>query len=221
MSEQSTQERSRVRYLALAGVAVLAIGAIAYLAVPGWSGISAASADAHVIASAQSTLPGPMPGAPTQQPTPSPTPSVGPQPVSHPTPTALKPLNALLVKIWNSGPAGKLLAAVATLSSSTLLAQQTQQYVDMLLDCRKLRTAVGMAKLAELIPDIAMQTKYAAALGSFQLAAASCMAGIKVVPDGVEDTVTKVDQTDMNTVSSDLSSGISDLFTGTEMLRQQ
>src|SRR5450756_1029754 len=135
MSEQSAQERSRIRILALAGVAVLAIGAIAYLAVPGLSGISAASADAHVTspsahAGAQSPVPGPMPGAPTQQPTPPPTPSVGPQPVAHVTPTALMPSNPALVKIWNSGPAGKLLAAVATLSSSTLLAQETQQYAD-------------------------------------------------------------------------------------------
>jgi hypothetical protein len=47
------------------------------------------------------------------------------------------------------------------------------------------------------------------------------MAGIQVVPDGVEDTVTNVNQADMDTVSSELSSGTSDLFAGTEMLRQQ
>jgi hypothetical protein len=226
MSEQSAQERSRARNLALAGVAVLSVGAIAYLAVPGLSGISAASADAHAMLpsvhpGAQAPIPGPMPGAPTRQPTPPPTPSVGPQPISHPTPTALKPSNPTLVKIWNSGPAGQLLAAVATLSSSARLAQETQQYPDMLLDCRKLSTAVATARLAELIPDLAMQTKYATALDSFKLAAVSCMAGIQVVPDGVEDTVTNVNQADMDTVSSDLSSGISDLFAGTEMLRQQ
>jgi len=226
MSEQPAQERSRARNLALAGVAFLAIGAIAYVAVPGLSGISAASADAHVTplsahAGPQSTLPGPMPGAPTQQPTPPPTPSVGPQPVHHVTPMALKPSNPLLVKIWNSGRGGKVLAAVAALSSSTLLANETQQYADMLLDCKALSTAVGTAKLVTLIPDLAMQTKYATALDSFKLAAASCIAGIQVVPDGVEDTVTNVDQTDMNTVSSDLSSGVSDLFDGTEILRRQ
>jgi len=227
MSEQSAQERSRARNLALAGLTLLAIGAIAVLAVPGWSGISAASADGHVTppnahASSQSTIPGPMPGAPTQQPTPLPTPSVGPQPSPvRPTPTALRPSNPALVKIWNSGPGGKVLAAVAALSSSALLAKETQQYADMLLDCKALSSAVETAKLVTLIPDLAMQTKYGTALRSFQLAAASCIAGIRVVPDGAEDTVTHVDQTDMNTVSSDLSSGTSDLFAGTEMLRQQ
>lgn len=225
MSEQSAQERSHTRNLALAGVAVLGVGAIAYLAVPGLSGVSAASAAAHVIAPSahagtESPIPGPMPGAPTQRPSPPPTPSVGPQPVSQVTPTALQPSNPALVTTWNSGPGGKILAAVAVLSSTTLLAKETQQYAEMLLDCKALSTAVRTAEQTALIPDTAMQTRYAAALDSFKLAVANCLAGIQVVPDGVEDTMTNVDQTDINAVSSDLSSGVSDLFTGTEMLRQ-
>jgi hypothetical protein len=237
MSDRSARQRSLAalrrapapaRNFSLLGVAVLGIGATTYLAVPGWSGRSSDSADARVLSvnaepREQSTLPGPMPGAPTQRPTApaTPTPSVGPHVFPQVRPTALQPSNPTLARNWNSGRGGKALAAVTALADNTLLAQQTGQYAIMLLDCEALNTALPNATQAGLIPDTAMQAKYATALGSFKLAAASCMAGIRQVPDGVEDTVTDVNQTLMDQAASELSSGVSDLFAATEVLRQQ
>lgn len=207
------------RNLSLMGVAFLVIGAITYVAVPAWSGTSANSANAGP--AGQPTPPGPMPGAPTQQPTPGPTPSGGPQDLPHVTPKVLWPSNPTLVKLWNSGPGGNALAAVTALSSDALLANATEQYPALLLDCRALDTAVRRSLLAGLLPDTAMRAEYAAALGSFKRAAGSCAAGIRLVPDGVEHTVTKVNQAVMDRVASELSTGVSDLFAATEMLRQQ
>jgi hypothetical protein len=221
------QTPAPARILSLTGVAFLAIGAIAYLAVPGWSGTSAASAGTHAPSasagtSGQPTLPGPMPGAPTQQPTTPavPTPSGGPQVILDVTPTALRPSNPMLVKAWNSGRGGDALATVTALSSNALLAKTLKQYPDMLQDCKALSTATGNAEQAGLIPDVAMEAKYVVALGLFKLAAVSCIAGIREVPVGVEDTVTDVNQTVVDTVASELSSGVSDLFGATGMLRK-
>jgi hypothetical protein len=215
------------RNLSLLGITLLVIGATAYLAVPAWSGTSAESPGPRALPaanpSATSTLPGPMPGAPTRLPTApaTPTPSVGPHHYVQVTPTALRPSNPGLARTWRSGKGGKALAAVTTLADNTLLAQQTDQYAIMLLDCESLKPAVRQAIRATLIPDRAMQGKYATALLSLKLAAAGCLAGIQQVPDGVEDTVTHVNQTVMAVVATELSSGVSDLFTATENLRQQ
>jgi hypothetical protein len=216
------------RNLSLLTGAFLVIGSITYFAVPAWSGTSAHAADvaaksANAVQPKPSpSLPGPMPGAPTQKPTPPVPPPGGPQPVPvRPTPTALQPSNPTLVKTWNSGPGGRVLATVTALSSNALLEKSTGQYALMLLDCQALSTALGNVKQAAFIPDTAMQAKYAAALSSFQLAAADCMTGIQEVPDGVEDTVTNVNQTVIDTVAAELSTGASDLFVATEMLRRR
>jgi hypothetical protein len=215
------------RQLSLLGIALLVAGATAYLAVPAWSGTSAAAGPRALAAaarpSATSTVPGPMPGAPTQPPTPnpSPTPSVGPHHYVQVTPTALLPVNPVLAKLWRSGKGGKDLATVTALADNTLLAQQTNQYSIMLLDCGSLKTAVGHALLTALIPDIAMHAKYLTALLSLRLAAVGCMTGIQQVPEGVEDTVIHVNQAVMDVVASELSTGVSDLFVATEDLRQQ
>jgi hypothetical protein len=74
---------------------------------------------------------------------------------------------------------------------------------------------------ARRIPDIAMEARYVTALVSLRLAAVNCMTAIQQVPDGVEDTVTDVNQTVMALVASELSSGESDLFAATELLREQ
>lgn len=238
MSEQSAEERHRrfpasARALSLTGVALLAIGVTTYFAVPAWSGTSAGPIAAWIppagtripvtaaSPSGQPTIPGPMPGAPTQTPTPSPPPTGGPQVITHATPTAIQPSNPALVSTWNSGPAGSALATVTELSSSALMAEAMGQYADMLQDCNALDAAIGSAKRAALIPDAAMQAEYAVALGSFDQAAESCGAGIRQLPEGVEDTVTEVNQTVMNNVGSRLSNGAFDLFDATGLLRRR
>jgi len=223
MSEQPAPERHPARNLSLLGVALLVIGAIAYCAVPASSGTVPHSASVLQPrpVKASPTIPGPMPGAPTQKPAPPPPPAGGPRPILHPMPIVLRPANPTLVKAWNSGAAGKALATVTALSSNALLERSTGQYALMLLSCKALNTALGNARKVALIPDLAMQAEYATALGSFQLAAASCILGIRMVPEGVEDTVTDVNQTLLAAVASELSSGASDLFTATELLRQQ
>jgi hypothetical protein len=223
-NEQSVHRRTpaAVRSYSLLGVALLAIGATTYLALPAWSGTSAgsvAAAKAHPTAS--STLPGPMPGAPTARPAPSATPTIGPHVYSHVTPTALLPSIPAFTRRWSSGSGGKALAAVTTLADNTLLAQQTGQYAIMLPDCQELKKAARRALIAEPIPDIAMEARYLTALVSLRLAAETCGTAIQQVPDGVEDTVTHVDQTVMALVASELSRGESDLFAATEMLRTQ
>jgi hypothetical protein len=230
MSEQSARQRpdrkATVRNLSLLGVAFLAIGTTIYVAVPAWSGTAAVSAGARPLAanarpSATSTLPGPMPGAPTQRPTPPAAPSIGPHIYRHITPRALRPANLRRARIWDSGRGGKALARVTALADNALLAQQTGQYALMLPECQALEGAAGKALLAEPIPDLAMQAKYTTALLLFKLAALGCVAGIQQVPEGVEDTVTHVNQVVMAQVASELSSGASDLFAATEMLRKQ
>lgn len=223
-NEQAALRRTpaAVRSYSLLGVALLAIGATTYLAVPAWSGTSAnsaAAAKAHPTAS--STLPGPMPGAPTAPPAPSATPTVGPHAYSHVTPTALLPSIPAFTRRWTSGSGGTALAAVTALADNTLLAQQTGQYAIMLPDCQALRKATRKALIAEPIPDIAMEARYLTALTSLKLAAVTCVTAIQQVPDGVEDTVTHVNPTVMALVASELSSGESDLFAATEMLRKQ
>jgi hypothetical protein len=223
-NEQAAHRRTpaAVRSYSLLGVALLAIGATAYLAVPAWSGTSAhsvAAAAAHP--SASSTLPGPMPGAPTARPAPSATPTIGPHVYSHVTPTALLPSIPAFTRRWSSGSGGTALAAVTALADNTLLAQQTGQYAIMLPDCQELKKAARRALIAEPIPDIAMEARYLTALVSLKGAAVTCETAIQQVPDGVEDTVTHVDQTLMALVASELSRGESDLFAASEMLRKQ
>jgi hypothetical protein len=217
------------RNLSLLTGAFLVIGSIAYFAVPAWSGTSANAADVATGAGAgqsrpapSATIPGPMPGAPTQKPTLPPPPTGGPRPFPvRPTPIALQPSNPRLVKTWNSGPGGRALAAVTELSSNALFERSTGQYALMLLDCKALSTAVSKALLAPFIPDLPMQVKYLTTLTSFQLAAVECVTAIHEVPDGVEDTVTNVNPTVMDLAASGLSTGASDLYVATEMLRRR
>jgi hypothetical protein len=225
---KATRRRTAIpaRHFSLLGVGLLVIGAISYFAVPAMSRTLAHSADARTLSArpgpnGQPTLPGPMPGAPTQKPTPSAPPSGGPRPSSRPRPTALRPSSPARVKTWNSGAGGKALASVTALSSNVLLANSTGQYTVMLLDCKALNIAVRKAFRAPLIPDLAMQVQYTAALGLFKQAVSGCRVAIQQVPDGVEDTVTHVNQTVMDLVATELSTGVSDLFAATEMLRQQ
>jgi hypothetical protein len=237
MSEPSAQERGSlpahrraptpVRHLSLAGVALLTIGAITYLVIPGAFGTQVADAGASQAGHAMA--PGPMPGAPTRRATTSATaPPPGAPQASRDAPTAptgaptpLQPSDPALVKTWNSGLGGQALAAVIVESSSALIANAVGQYANMLQYCKALSVAAGNSESAASIPDTAMQAKYAAALSLFKLAAGNCTAGIRVVPDGVEDTTTEVNHTDVNLTATELSSAMPLLYIGTEMLRRQ
>lgn len=212
-----------VRHLCLAGVALLIIGAITYLVIPGASGTQAAdgaSPAGHAMA------PGPMPGAPTHRAATSatpPPPGAPPAVRDAPTevPTALRPSDPALVETWNSGLGGQALAAVTADSSNALMANAVGQYANMLWYCQALSVAAGNSGSAAPIPDAAMQAKYAAALSLLKLAAGNCTAGIRVVPDGVEDTVTEVNHADVNLAATELSSAMSLLYIGTEVLRRR
>jgi len=235
MPEPSAQERGslparrRVRtpagHLSLAGVALFTIGAITCLVIPWASGTQAADSGASPAGHAMA--PGPMPGAPTVRATAAatalPPPSV-PQAVSDaPTeaPTPLRPSDPAPVKTWNSGHGGHALVAVTADSGDVLMASAAGQYANMLPYCKALSVAAGNSESAAPIPDRAMQAKYAAALSLFKLAAASCTAGIQVVPDGDEATVTKVNHIDLDLAAAELSRATSLLYIGTEMLRRR
>jgi hypothetical protein len=227
MSDPSARKRhavlrhvpARPFNLSVLGVAVIAIGAIGWLAIPGASGTRAAEGGAGGHAS----VPGPMPGAPSpsQQPTLLDTPVPTGQPTSTPTPTALQPTNAPVVKTWNSGHGGRALAALTQQAGEVVIANATQQYADMLLDCEALSTAVDGAQQATPIPDTRMQLDYSLALTAFKLATGDCIAGIQVIPNGVEDTVTNVNQVDLAAAITELHTGTALLYVGTEMLRRQ
>lgn len=238
MSEPPAQERgslparrrapASVRHLCLAGVALLTIGAITYLVIPRASGTQVAGGGASPAGHAMA--PGPMPGAPTHRATTSATaPPPGapqairdaPEEVPATAPTALPPSDPAPVKTWNSGPGGQALAAVTVESGDTLMANAVGQYANMLGYCKALSVAAGNSESAAPIPDAVMQAKYAAAVSLFKLAAGNCTAGIRVVPDGVEDTITDVNHADVNRAATELSSAMSALYTGTEMLRRQ
>ena len=77
------------------------------------------------------------------------------------------------------------------------MAHSSGQYPEMLQSCRALASAVQAAQAAPVIPDSAMQTKYEASLLSFKAAAADCTAAITQSSEGVEDTVTNVDQAEI------------------------
>jgi hypothetical protein len=227
MSEPSAPERGSrsarrrapapVRRLCLAGVALLTIGVLSYLVIPGAFGIQAAG---------ESVAPGPMPGAPTHRATPTatPPPPGAPQPGSSgaaAAPTALQPSDPAVVRTWNSGSGGQALAAVTAAAGNALMANAVGQYPDMLSYCKALGVAAGNSESAAPIPDVAMQAKYAAALSMFKLAAGNCTAGIRLVPDGVEDTTTEVNHADVNLAATELRSAMSLLYAGTEMLRRR
>jgi hypothetical protein len=168
-----------------------------------------------------SAEPGPMSGPPaghragraakpTTQPTTQPTPAPG----------ALWPSNPAAAASWNAGQPGKALAHVTALSGDVLMAHGSGQYAQMLQACEALYGQVGTAAGLAPIPDTAMQGFYAKSLTAFKSGIAACEAGITQQEVGVEDTVTHVNQADVQLALTSFGTGVSDLYISTESLRK-
>jgi hypothetical protein len=140
---------------------------------------------------------------------------------TQPGPRPIKPTNPAPVESWDAGQGGKALSAITAQSGSVLMAHSAGQYSEMLQSCQALASAVQAARTAPVIPDSAMQAKYAASLTAFGTAGAECTAAITQSTEGVEDTVTNVDQAKISQSISELNVGIADLYAATEVLRKQ
>jgi hypothetical protein len=156
-----------------------------------------------------------MPGAPTVR---KPVKSVA---LAASTPRPLKPSNAAQTKEWNKGSGGTALSAVTRDSGTVLMAHATGQYTQMLQACRALDTAIKDAEALSPIPDAAMQRMYTKSLSAFSTGVADCEAGISQHAEGVEDTVTHVNQADIKQAITEFSVGTTDLYRATEVLRKQ
>jgi hypothetical protein len=132
----------------------------------------------------------------------------------------LLPANGAQVTSWNKGSGGTALSAVTVASGNVMMAHASAMYPEMLLACHALTTAVQQANGVAPIPDTAMQHEYAAALSAFKQGAADCTAGITQHIEGPEDTVTNVNQADVNSAVASISVGLSKLYIATEVLRK-
>jgi hypothetical protein len=214
----------------VAGVAVAVIGLGIYFATSGSAGSRTASGhtpssvrgvtSSASAASAGRSISGPMPGAP-RTPQAAVSASASTPARTQPGPRPIKPTNPAPVESWDAGQGGKALSAITAQSGSVLMAHSAGQYSEMLQSCQALASAVQAARTAPVIPDSAMQAKYAASLTAFGTAGAECTAAITQSTEGVEDTVTNVDQAKISQSISELNVGIADLYAATEVLRKQ
>jgi hypothetical protein len=165
---------------------------------------------------AGASIPGPMPGAPS-----------GPLKSGHTSTTSsgakkpIKPTNPAQVKSWNSGQAGKAMAQVTTLAGTVLMAHGGGQYPQMLQACKTLSGAVQSAAALPQIPDAAMRDYYQKSLNAFKSGIAKCQSGITQHEEGVEDTVTQVNQADIQQTLKQFGTGMTDLYIATDYLRKQ
>jgi hypothetical protein len=165
---------------------------------------------------AGASIPGPMPGAPS-----------GPLKSGHTSTTSsgakkpIKPTNPAQVKSWNSGQAGKAMAQVTTLAGTVLMAHGGGQYPQMLQACKTLAGAVQSAAALPQIPDAAMRDYYQKSLNAFKSGIAKCQSGITQHEEGVEDTVTQVNQADIQEALKRFGTGMTDLYIATDYLRKQ
>jgi hypothetical protein len=100
------------------------------------------------------------------------------------------------------------------------MAHGVGQYPQMLQACRALSASVHGAEALPPIPDAAMQQVYAKSLAAFSSGTAECLVGITQHSDGVEDTVTQVNQAVIQQALKQFSVGISDLYVATGVLRK-
>jgi hypothetical protein len=136
------------------------------------------------------------------------------------TPKPLKPSDPVRVSAWNKGPAGAALSQVTSQAGTVLMAHGVGQYPSMLQACKALSASVQAAEALPPIPDAAMQQVYAKSLAAFSSGTAKCLAGITQHSEGVEDTVTDVNQVVIQQALKHFSVGISDLYVATQVLRK-
>lgn len=217
-----------VLILTLAAAAV-AIGS--YLAVSGSPGGQSASGrlSGNVLNPAQGASvttagavapPGPMPGAPAGHQSPATDPASSPAKMQN-VPKPLRPSDPAQVKSWNSGQAGAALARVTSQAGAVLMAHGSGQYTQMLQACEALSGAVKTAEALPPVPDAAMQNIYSKSLAAFKAGIVKCEAGITQHPEGVEDTVTHVNPSDIQQAVKQFGTGMTDLYIATEVLRKQ
>lgn len=227
---QVLKSRLSVAVLALS---VIGISVGSYLAVssspPGQSAtgnvsrnvVGTSSKGANTAASA---VPGPMPGAPTTSgthPAHGTSASVSDHGQSADTPKALKPSNLARVSSWNKGPAGTALSLITSQAGTVMMARGTGQYPQMLQACKALSGSVQSAEALPPIPDAGMQQLYTKSLAAFDSGIAACVQGITQHSEGVEDTVTDVNQAYVKQAVNHFNVGMTDLYLATEVLRKQ
>lgn len=110
---------------------------------------------------------------------------------------------------------------VTTTAGTVLMAHGSGQYPQMLQACKALASAVTAATALAPIPDAAMERAYVKSLTAFRSGTADCEAGITQHEEGVEDTVTQVNQATIDRAMKQFSAGMTDLYIATEYLRQK
>lgn len=119
------------------------------------------------------------------------------------------------VASWQAGVGGRDLTAVSSQLGNALQAAGVRQYASMRYACTQLAANVAKAEAGPPIPDAAMQTLYAKALGELAKGAAGCQAAISAKQNGDESVQTHVDTTRLNRSISELSAGSTNLFRST------
>jgi hypothetical protein len=134
-------------------------------------------------------------------------------------PKPLRPHDPAMVNSWNSGSGGKALKRITAQAGTVLMAHGAGQYPEMKSACAALSSAVATAQAAPALPDATMQREYQISLKAFRTGAAECRAAISQHAEGAEDTVTNVNSALIKTAVAKISTGMTDLYIATDMLR--
>jgi hypothetical protein len=181
---------------------------------------TATGLSANGVPTAGALAPGPMPGAPSNAAGSSHTTGSASSAKGATGPKPLQPTDPVQVKSWNAGQAGKAMAKVTAVAGTVLMAHGSGQYPQMLQACKTLAGAVQTAAALPPIPDAAMFRYYQKSLDAFKSGIADCEAGITQHEEGVEDTVTQVNQTDTTLAVKRFGTGMTDLYIATDYLRK-
>lgn len=117
---------------------------------------------------------------------------------------------AAALATWNSGPGGSALQEIANDVGAALQSGGMKFYATMRSACGSLATAVSPAGTGPPIPDVAMQSKYSAALSALAKAAVDCRAAISVQQTG-ESVVGAADPAALHLAQGELGNGITSL----------
>jgi hypothetical protein len=120
------------------------------------------------------------------------------------------------VKAWDAGSGGAELGAVSGQLGNVTQASGLREYVAMEASCVKLAADVRTAQAGPPIPDAAMQTLYATALGTLAKGAEDCRAAISQQPDGDEYIMTTENQPMLHAAAAAFTSASEDLYRATD-----